>query len=76
MIEATDFEGRTPFLLAWELGLLEVISKLVDNGSNINALDFEGNSALHLAVINVHIDTVKYLNNTLMLVVDIKNSEN
>ena len=53
---------------------MDVINRLVNNGANINALDFEGNSSLHLAVINVHIDTVKYLNNKLNLVVDMKNS--
>jgi ankyrin repeat protein len=60
-IESTDFEGRTPFLLSWELGRLNVMKLLTEHGANILARDFEGNGALHLAVINLETATVEFL---------------
>jgi ankyrin repeat protein len=55
------------------LGYLDLVKTLVEFGANINALDFEGNTALHLATIHVHSDCVRYLVRSLDLSVAAKN---
>lgn len=48
-IEAPDLEGRTPLLLAAQLGRAVIVHELVGRGANILATDAQGFYALHLA---------------------------
>jgi ankyrin repeat protein len=47
--------------LAAKNGHVGVLRALVEMGSDLNALDVEGNSALHLAVLGRHKDVVVFL---------------
>jgi ankyrin repeat protein len=71
--ELEDSEGRTPFLLAAELGADAIFRRLVDLGVDKEVVDLEGNNALHLASINGHMGVVKYLVNTLTFKPSVKN---
>ncbi|MBQ0003206.1 MAG: ankyrin repeat domain-containing protein [Treponema sp.] len=52
-INSVDSEGNTPLLIALEQNAsLEKIKYLIDLGSNVNARNREGNSALYYAVLN------------------------
>lgn len=51
----------SPFLLALGCRSLKCIELLLDHGADITAVDSSGNSALHLAVRNNHIDVVKFV---------------
>jgi uncharacterized protein len=53
--------GRQPLHYAAEHGLLELIQVLVERGADINALDVDGLTALHLATWKGHQDVVEKL---------------
>ncbi|MHA7841005.1 MAG: ankyrin repeat domain-containing protein [Gammaproteobacteria bacterium] len=48
-IESRSYCNRTTFLLAADMGNLEVLRLLKERGANIHALDEDGNNALYLA---------------------------
>lgn len=41
-LECTDSNGRTPLLLAVDMGDREVAKKLIDAGANVAAVDYQG----------------------------------
>lgn len=49
-----DRACRTPFLVACLHGSWECAELLLESGSNILAVDYDGNGCLHLASINGH----------------------
>jgi cytohesin len=51
-IHARDDEGRTPFHYAAEYGHVAAMRILAERGADINAVDEEGNTALHLMMMN------------------------
>ena len=59
-----------------ELKDLKEAMKEADKSFDVNIKDFRGNTALHMACANGHIEMVKYLINTLHVDINIKNSSN
>lgn len=59
--EQTPQQGRTPFLSACYYGNWNCAHQLLEAGSNVFAVDKDGNCALHLAAINGHADVVEQL---------------
>lgn len=53
--------GETPLFLAAGAGNLTLFQELLVKGANINAVDFDGNTILHRAVLSGHIDMVSWL---------------
>lgn len=53
-VSQTHRHGRTPFLVACHHGSWECAELLLEAGSNILAVDADGNGCLHLASINGH----------------------
>ena len=53
--------GETPLFLAAGAGNLILFKELLVKGANINAVDFDGNTILHRAVLSGHIDMVSWL---------------
>ncbi|MBL7480613.1 ankyrin repeat domain-containing protein [Legionella bononiensis] len=49
-LDPVDFEGKTPFMLAAEVGNLPAMQALLDRGANVELTDNQGKTALHLAV--------------------------
>ncbi|KAL2864079.1 ankyrin repeat domain-containing protein [Aspergillus lucknowensis] len=62
-----DRRGRTPLLLAteWKSKNLAVIRLLVFHGANIQVIDISGSSPIHNAARHGHIETTRFLLNTL-----------
>ena len=59
----------------WASGI-KTKMKEADKSFDVNIKDFRGNTALHMACANGHIEMVKYLINTLHVDINIKNSSN
>ena len=56
-----DFFGKSVLILATRNRLYKSISKIVQNGGNVNVQDFKGRTALHFAVMNNDITAVTIL---------------
>jgi ankyrin repeat protein len=56
-----DKNGNTPILYAVKMGALSIVKLLYKNGADIYASNNENQNGLHLAVINSHSQTLKYL---------------
>lgn len=61
VLEAVDFRGRTPLLLAAGQGNVECVKFLINEGVNIKSADRLGRNALMLAAAGGHTQIVKYL---------------
>ncbi|KAG2382228.1 hypothetical protein C9374_005430 [Naegleria lovaniensis] len=61
IVNLPDFEGDTPLILATNSKQYEVMKLLIEKGSNINHMDENGMSALHVAASNGDILAVKIL---------------
>ncbi|KAF0981151.1 hypothetical protein FDP41_012939 [Naegleria fowleri] len=61
IVNLPDFEGDTPLILATNSKQYDVMKLLIDKGSNINHMDENGMSALHVAASNGDILAVKIL---------------
>ena len=48
-VDSLDYRCRTPLMLAAAANLLEAVKILVRSGSDLNASDIDGNTALHFA---------------------------
>ncbi|XP_059497249.1 NF-kappa-B inhibitor delta-like [Stegostoma tigrinum] len=48
-LELREHKGKTPLLVAVTANQAEVVSDLIELGADVNATDFKGQSALHLA---------------------------
>ena len=66
--------GNTPLIGAASKGYLDVVKVLCLHGASLNAVNHEGNSALHEAVVNGFVEIVDFLL-TLEIDLDIKNVE-
>ena len=53
LINEQDEEGQTPLHLAADRGYLDVVSFLIENGANVNAIDNDGFTALFVALMAV-----------------------
>ena len=51
----TEPQNLTPLHLAAEEGYVEIVNLLLTNEADMNAVDENGNTPLHLAVLNEHI---------------------
>ncbi len=60
-INALDMDGKTPFMLAAEVGNHSAMQALVLNGASVNLTDSDGQTALHLAVRRSEFGTVLWL---------------
>ena len=60
-IEAKNVYGRSPLLLACEVGKLDAVKMLVEAGARVCATDSQGATCLILAAYFGHIETVRYL---------------
>ena len=60
-ITETYEEGKTPLLLACELGFFKIVKYLLANGSTLTETSNDGITALHYAVFYDHIKLAKYL---------------
>lgn len=58
-VDATDSVGNTPLmrLASWA----PFVETLVQNGASLNAQNSEGHAALHVAILGMHVDTVRVL---------------
>ena len=63
LLEATDKDGLTPFILAAKLGEGPMLFYLKEKGANIEAEDFKGNRAMHHAALQKNIATIRCLYN-------------
>lgn len=61
LVNQTDSRGRTPFLTACHHGHWNCAEQLLEAGSNIFAVDRDGNSCLHLAAVHSHVEVVSQL---------------
>ncbi|KTD54692.1 ankyrin repeat domain-containing protein [Legionella quateirensis] len=61
IIDPVDFEGKTPFMLAAEVGNLAAMQALLDHGANVQLTDNQGYTALHLAVYQRAKSAVRWL---------------
>ena len=50
LLEATDYQGRTPFFLAAEYGYSNIVKLLLDMGSNCNVENKSGQKALYWVI--------------------------
>lgn len=50
-----------PIHVAADLGKLQILSKLIESGANINQKDSDGQTALHYAACNGYAEVVQYL---------------
>ena len=60
-VEAPDYDGRTPLLVASIHGRPAVGKALLDRGADLAARDHEGSTALQLSASHEHPSMVKYL---------------
>ena len=60
-IEAPDYDGNTPLLLAARLGRAAIAGHLLDRKADIHVRDFDGSTALQVATIHEHVGTVQSL---------------
>ncbi|WAR10071.1 SECG-like protein [Mya arenaria] len=68
-----DTNGLTSLMIAATLNRLEVINVLLTSKCDVNEVDVKGNTALHLAVDEGHLEVVKKLVNSGRCVVDALN---
>ena len=61
LVNQTDGRGRTPFLTACHHGHWDCAEQLLEAGSNIFAVDRDGNGCLHLAAVHAHTEVVTQL---------------
>lgn len=61
IVNQTDSRGRTALLTACYNGHWDCAEQLLEAGSNIFAVDKDGNGCLHLAAVNGHTDVVTQL---------------
>lgn len=57
----STYENNTMLHAAADSGNSYIAKKVIEAGVDVNALDIDGNTALHLAVGNMRIDTIKVL---------------
>lgn len=60
-INSIDFLGRTPLMLAAELGRLSAVQTLIAHGAKTDLTDLEGLSILHYAVKSGNLKVVRWL---------------
>ncbi len=60
-VDSQDFTSKTPFLCAVEHGCLPLLDTFKKLGANLAAMDYEGNSALHIAVESKNLATIDWL---------------
>ena len=60
-IEAKNGQGRSPLLMACQVGKLDVVKMLVKAGADVCATDNQGATCLILAAYFGHTETVRYL---------------
>ena len=60
-LEFIDDEGLTPLLFAVKTNLTNITERLIKDGSNINAVDFDGNNVLYYALLNNNDELVTLL---------------
>jgi ankyrin repeat protein len=60
-VDPVDYEGKTPFMLAAEVGNTVAMQALMERGANINLTDSTGQTALHLAVYQREMSSVRWL---------------
>ncbi|XP_026781745.3 B-cell lymphoma 3 protein [Pangasianodon hypophthalmus] len=61
-INAVDIKsGRSPLIYAVEKSCMEMINFLVENGCNVNAQSYSGNTALHIACGRGEVEAVRVL---------------
>ncbi|RDD41715.1 Transient receptor potential cation channel subfamily A member 1 [Trichoplax sp. H2] len=61
LINRPDDNGVLPTFIAAEMGAILVLYRLVRNGGSLELSDDHKNTVLHLAAMNNHRDTVKYI---------------
>ena len=72
-IESKGWYQKTPFLCAAEKGQLAVLKKLKEKGANLNAIDKDGNNALHNACLFSNSpETAKWLIDTCAISIESK----
>ena len=47
-VDVRTFRGRTPLHIASEMGLVEIVKFLLENGADVNAKDIWGNKPIDL----------------------------
>ncbi|MEO5368247.1 MAG: ankyrin repeat domain-containing protein [Magnetococcus sp. WYHC-3] len=57
-VDQIDLQGRTPLMWAAEQGHFQLVKKLLESGSDIQATDWWGQTALSLALANNHREIV------------------
>ena len=55
-IEIEDDNGRTPLLVAAAFGKTEAVTKLLENGADVKAVDGNNRNVIHLIVKQGHIN--------------------
>jgi ankyrin repeat protein len=65
-----DKKKYTPLHYAILYNNYIIIKKLIDNGSNVNVINYEGYNALHLAIFNKSIDICKLIINNIVNIND------
>ena len=57
--EWIDEKGRTPLLIATENGKAEAVIELLENGADVEEVDYEGKNVVHFIVIHGYVNMLK-----------------
>jgi ankyrin repeat protein len=60
-IDAADINGKTPLIIASQMGKPRIVKLLIQKDANINAVDKNGRNALFIAAMNGNLTTVELL---------------
>ena len=76
LINESNSLGVTPFLLACQTGIVEMVQDFLLNGADINKKDFSQQNALHYGVKSNEFEMISFLTNEFVFLVSQKDKNN